>query len=51
MNPPKCDGLDYIHLLITTQKVFIYMEAVRYQTEEQKPLPKMPSQDCFQDSL
>jgi hypothetical protein len=33
MNPPKCDELDYIHLLIATQKVSTCAEAARCQPE------------------
>ena len=29
MNPPKCDGLDYIHFLVAAQKIFTCAEAAR----------------------
>ena len=51
MNPQKCDDLDYIHFLIAAQKVFTCTEAERCQPEGEKPLPTMPSPDCFQESL
>ncbi len=36
MNPPQCDNLDNIHLLIAAQKVFTCTEAARCQPEGQK---------------
>jgi hypothetical protein len=42
MNPHKCDELDYIHFLITTQKVFTGTEGARCQPEG-----KAPAHDAF----
>jgi len=37
MNPPKCDDLDYIHLLIAAQKTFTCTKAARCQPEGEGP--------------
>ena len=52
MNPPKCDDLDYIHFLIASQKVFLPARKRKgVSLKGRKPLPTMPSPDCFQESL
>ena len=43
MNPPRCDGLDYIHFLIAAQRVFTCTEAARCQPER----PDAPAHDAF----
>ncbi len=42
LNSAKCDGLDYIHILIASVKVFTFTEAARCQ-----PLGNNPSHDSF----
>ena len=43
MNPPRCDGLDYIHFLIAAQRAFTCAEAARCQPER----PDAPAHDAF----
>ena len=43
MNPPRCDGLDYIHFLIAAQRAFTCTEAARCQPEK----PDAPAHDAF----
>ena len=43
MNPPRCDGLDYIQFLIAAQRVFTCTEAARCQPEAEDA----PAHDAF----
>jgi hypothetical protein len=51
MNPPKCDDLDYIHFLIASKKFLPAPKRQGVSLKEKKPLPTMPSLNCFQESL
>jgi len=48
VNPTKCDDLDYIHSIVSTQRAFNRTQLLCISPKERTPLPTIPSQDCSQ---